>query len=131
MLLDDETVFRRLAGAFYDAFNQQGDHARLAILLLYTHPDVARMLTEKIVTGRRSIMDYVCKRQVEGSFRQEIDPAFLVQVMATTFAMRAVARGLYGQTLASDLSREAAVEQLVSLLLYGVVCRQAPAEKHE
>lgn len=127
--LDDETIFRRLAGAFYDAFNQQGDHMRLAILLLYTHPEIAQMLTEKIVTGRKSIIEYVSKRQDEGLFRQEINPAFLVQMMATTFAMRAVARELYGQALAGDPPREVLVEQVVSVLLYGIVRRELPLEK--
>lgn len=127
--LDDETIFRRLAGAFYDAFNQQGDHMRLAILLLYTHPEIAQMLTEKIVTGRKNIIEYVSRRQDEGQFRQEINPAFLVQMMATAFAMRAVARELYGQALSGDLSREVLVEQVVSILLYGIVRREPPLEK--
>ncbi len=134
--LDDEAIFRRLAGAFYDAFDRQEDHTRLAILLLYTHPEVAQMLTEKIITGRRSIIDYIRKRQEDGHFCQQIDPGFLVQVMATTFAMRAVARGLYRKALASEgdpgeLPREAMIEQLVSLLLYGVVRRDSSREKQE
>src|SRR5437763_10900565 len=45
--LDDETILRRLAGAFYDGFMIQGDHARLAILLIYTHPEVEHMLAER------------------------------------------------------------------------------------
>lgn len=129
--LDEETIFSQLAEAFYDAFNQQGDHARLAILLLYTHPDIAKMLTEKIITGRKSIIDYVRKQQEEGYFRPEIDPNFFVHIMATTFAMRAVARGLYKQSPADELPRETMVEQLVSLLLYGIVRRETPSEKHE
>lgn len=129
--LDDETLFYQLGEAFYDAFNQQGDHTRLAILLLYTHPEVAQMLTEKIISGRRSISEYVSKRQKEGYFRPEINPEFLIQMMATTFAMRAVARGLYRQTWANDLPREVMVEQVVSLLLYGVVCREASVSKDE
>lgn len=127
--LDDETIFRRLAGAFYDAFNQQGDYARLAILLLYTHPDIARMVTEKIVTGRKSITEYVHRRQEEGYFRQEIDPGFCVQLMAATFAMRAVARELYGQVLSGNLSRQELIDQLVSLLLYGIVRKEPPVER--
>lgn len=133
--LDDETIFRRLAGAFYDAFNQQGDHTRLAILLLYTHPDIAQTLTERTIIGRKNILDYVHRRQEEGYFRREIDPSFLVQVMATTFAMRVVARGLYRQALPGEawpdeLPREAMIEQLVSLLLYGAVRREPPIETH-
>jgi TetR/AcrR family acrAB operon transcriptional repressor len=132
--LDDEAVFRRLAEAFYDAFNQQGDYTRLAILLLYTHPEIAQTLTDKIIIGRKGITDYIQKRQAEGYFRREIDPAFLVQVMATTFAMRAVARGLYRQALSNEsmpgeLPREAQVEQLVSLLLYGAVRRDASPDR--
>lgn len=126
--LDDETIFRRLAGAFYDAFNQQGDYTRLSILLLYTHPEIARVVTEKIVTGRKSLTDYLHRRQEEGYFRPEIDPSFCVQLMAATFAMRAVARGLYGQVLASNFSREEVIDQLVSLLLYGIVRREPPGE---
>jgi TetR/AcrR family transcriptional regulator len=134
--LDDEAIFRRLAGAFYDAFGQQEDHMRLAILLLYTHPEIAQMLTEKIITGRRSIIDYIRKRQEEGRFCRQIEPGFLVQVMATTFAMRAVARGLYRKALASEevpdeLPREAMIEQLVSLLLYGIVRRDSSGGTQE
>lgn len=130
-LLDDETILRRLASAFYDAFNRQGDHTRLAILLLYTHPEIAELLTEKIVTGRKSITDYVRKRQEDGYFREEINPAFLVQAMATIFAMRAVGRGLYARGMAGDLPRDVLIEQVVSLLLYGIVRREAPVDNRE
>jgi len=129
--IDDDAIFHQLGEAFYDAFNQQGDHARLAILLLYTHPEVAQMLTEKIVSGRKTISEYIRKRQAEGYFRAEIDPSFLIQMMATTFAMRAVARDLYRQTWSSDLSREEMVEQVASLLLYGVVREQSPGNNDE
>ena len=131
VLLDDEMILRRLAEAFYDAFNHQGDHTRLAILLLYTHPEVAELLTEKMVTGRKSIIDYVSKRQADGYFRPEINPSFLVQAMATIFAMRAVARGLYARGLAGDLPREVLIEQVVSLLLYGIVRRDALPDSQE
>src|SRR6266849_5490114 len=53
--LDDETILRRLAGGFYDGFTSQGDFARLAILLIYTHPQAARILADKIVKGRKRI----------------------------------------------------------------------------
>src|SRR5437762_11235247 len=43
-LLDDETIFRRFAGAFYDAFTAHGNITRLAILLIYTHPEAAHIL---------------------------------------------------------------------------------------
>lgn len=128
--LDDEAILRRLAGAFYDAFDLQEDHTRLAILLLYTHPEIAELLSEKIVTGRRRITDYVSKRQEDGYFRSEINPAFLVQAMATIFAMRAVGRGLYARGLAGDLPRDVLIEQIVSLLLYGIVRRDMPGDSH-
>ncbi|HEY0754885.1 MAG TPA: TetR family transcriptional regulator [Ktedonobacteraceae bacterium] len=131
MALNDEMILRRLAGAFYDAFNHQGDHARLAFLLIYTHPEVAELLTERIITGRKSINDYVSKRQEDGYFRSEIDPAFFVQFMAVTFAMRAVARGLYVRGLSGELPRDALIEQVVSLLLYGIVRRDMPEKGQE
>jgi AcrR family transcriptional regulator len=125
--LNDETILRRLAGAFYDAFDRQEDHTRLAILLLYTHPEFAQLLTEKIVNGRKSFIDYVRKRQEDGYFCPGINPALFVQVMATTFAMRAIGRGL-GRDLTVDLPREALIDQVVSLLLYGIVRRAAPGD---
>jgi AcrR family transcriptional regulator len=128
--LDDCAILRRLAGAFYDAFDRQEDHTRLAILLMYTHPEIAELLTEKIVTGRKRITDYVRKRQEDGYFRTEINPAFFVQAMATIFAMRAVGRGLYSRGLAGDLPRDVLIEQVVSLLLYGIVRRDAPGESY-
>src|SRR6266487_6436984 len=42
--LDDEAIFRRLAAGFYDGFAVQSDLTRLAILVIYTHPQAARML---------------------------------------------------------------------------------------
>lgn len=128
--LDDEAILRRMAGAFYDAFDLQGDHTRLAILLLYTHPEIAEKIAEKIVTGRNRIADYIRKRQEDGHFRAEIHPAFFVQAMATVFAMRSVGRGLYARGLAGDLPREVLIDQVVSLLLYGIVRRDIPEEKH-
>src|SRR5207249_626996 len=81
ILLDDETIFRRLAAAFYDAFVTQGNFARLAILLIYTHPQAAHILADMIVKGRKRITEYVRKRQEEGYFRKQIDPGLLVQVI--------------------------------------------------
>lgn len=130
-IVDDEVILRRLAEAFYDAFNRQGDHTRLAILLLYTHPEIAELITEKIVTGRKYINEYVRKRQEDGYFRPEANPAFFVQAMATIFAMRAVGRGLYARGLAGDLPRDVLIEQVVSLLLYGIVRRDAPGAHQE
>lgn len=124
--LDDEMIFRRLAGAFYDGFTAQGDYARLAILLVNTHPDAARILVEKIVKGRKTIVEYIHKRQEEGYFCKRIDPDLCVQVMSTFFAMRAVGCGLQELLPFGHLSREETIDQLVSLLLYGIVKREQP-----
>lgn len=124
--LDDETIFRRLAGAFYDGFTARGDYTRLAILLVYTHPEAARILANKIITGRKSITDYIQKRQEEGHFCKHIDPGLCVQVMAATFAMRVVCQGLNDLLPLRHLSRDEVVDQLVSLLLYGMVERDQP-----
>src|SRR5207249_5336065 len=61
--LDDETIFRRIAGAFYDSFTAHSDYTRLAILLVYTHPEVSHILVNKIATGRKSVTRYIQKRQ--------------------------------------------------------------------
>jgi TetR/AcrR family transcriptional regulator len=121
--LDDETIFRRLAGAFYDSFTAQGEYTRLAILLVYTHPEAAHILANKIVTGRKSIIEYIQKRQADGHFYEHIDPGLFVQVMAMTFAMRVICQGLNGLLAFDPLSREEIIDQLVSLLLYGIVLR--------
>ncbi len=121
--LDDETIFRRLAGAFYDSFTAHGDYTRLAILLVYTHPEVAHLLVNKIVTGRKSITEYIQKRQAEGHFCKKIDPGLFVQVMAMTFAMRVICQGFNELSTFEQLSRDEIVDQLVTLLLYGIVQR--------
>ena len=118
------TIFRRLAGAFYDSFTAHGDYTRLAILLVYTHPEVAHLLVNKIVTGRKSITEYIQKRQAEGHFCKKIDAGLFVQVMAMTFAMRVICQGLSELLTFEQLSRDEVVEQLVSLLLYGIVQRE-------
>jgi TetR/AcrR family transcriptional regulator len=124
--LNDEMIFRRLAGAFYDGFTTQGDHTRLAILLIHTHPAAAKILVDKIVKGRKTITEYIQKRQEEGYFCKHIDPGFFVQVMAMTFAMCAVGQGLNDLLPYGQLSRDEVVDQLVSLLLYGMVQREQP-----
>jgi AcrR family transcriptional regulator len=124
--LDDETVVRRLVAAFYDGFTAMGDYTRLAILLVHTHPEAARFLAEKIVKGRKTIIEYVQKRQHEGSFCQDIDPAFFVQVISLTCAMRAVGQGLSDLLPLAHLSREEIIDQFVTLLLYGIVRRDQP-----
>ncbi len=125
--LDDETIVRRLAEGFYDAFQVQGDFARLAILLIYTHPEAAHILADKIVKGRKRIAEYVQRRQEEGYFRKDIEAGLFLQVMAVTFAMRSIGRGLENLLPYAHLSREETIDQLVSLLLYGMVQHeQAP-----
>ncbi|HZU68612.1 MAG TPA: TetR/AcrR family transcriptional regulator [Ktedonobacteraceae bacterium] len=124
--LDDEAIVRKLVAAFYDGFTEMGDYARLAILLVHTHPEAARLLAEKIVKGRKSIIEYVKKRQEDGSFCQDIDPAFFVQVISLTCAMRVVGQGLSDLLPLAHLSREEIIDQFVSLLLYGIVRRDQP-----
>lgn len=123
VLLDDETFLRRIAGGFYDSLTVQSDLARLPILLLYTHPEAAHILADKIVRGRKHITEFVQRRQAEGAFSKSIDAAFFVQVMAVAFFMRAAGRGLNDLLPFAHLSREQAIDQLVSLLLYGIVQR--------
>ncbi len=124
--LDDEAVVRKLVAAFYDGFTEMGDYARLAILLVHTHPEAACILAEKIVKGRKSIIEYVKTRQEEGSFSQDIDPAFFVQVISLTCAMRVVGQGLSDLLPLAHLSREEIIDQFVALLLYGIVRRDQP-----
>ncbi len=121
---DDETFFRRIAGGFYDSLTAQSDLARLPVLLLHTHPEAAHLLADKIVKGRKSITEYVKRRQEEGAFSKHIDAAFFVQTIAMSFMMRAIGRGLNDLLPFAHLSREEAIDQLVSLLLYGMVVRQ-------
>jgi len=129
--LDDETILRRLAGAFYDSFTAQENYTRLAILVVYTHPKAAQILADKIVTGRKSIIEYIQKRQAEGHFCKKIDPGLFVQVMAMTFAMRAICQGFNEFLPLRHLSRDEVVDQLVSLLLYGIVQRDQPLKDTE
>lgn len=122
--LDDETFLRRIVGGFYDSLTAQSDLARLPILLLHTHPEAAHILADKIVRGRKYITDYVRKRQEAGAFNKGIDAAFFVQIIAMSFYMRAAGRGLNDLLPFAHLSREEAISQLVSLLLYGIVQRE-------
>ncbi|MEO8973311.1 MAG: TetR family transcriptional regulator [Ktedonobacteraceae bacterium] len=126
--IDDEELFRRFAGCFYDAFSLQGDFVRLAILLIYTHPDAAYILADMIVKGRKRITEYVKTRQEKGYFRKDIDPSLFIHVMAMTFMMRAIGRGLNDLLPFSQYSREEYIEQLVSLLMYGMVRREQLTE---
>jgi TetR/AcrR family transcriptional regulator len=126
--IDDETLFRRLAAGFYEAFVTQGDLTRLCILLVHTHPEVAHILANRIVKGRKRITEYVKKRQEEGYFRKDIDASFFVHILATSFVMRAIGRGLNDFLPFAHLSGEEVIEHLVSLLLYGMVRRDVPAQ---
>lgn len=121
--LTDEIILRRLAGGFYDSFTTQSDMIRLPILLLHSHPDVAHLLANRIVRSRRGIIEYVKKRQEEGVFCNNIDPAFFVQTFAVSFIMRALGEGLTDLLPYGHSSREEIIDQLVSLLLYGMVKR--------
>ncbi len=128
--LDDESIIRRLAEGFYDAFAAQGDFARLAILLIYTHPQAAHVLADMVAKGRKRLTEYVGQRQEAGYFCKHIDPGLFVQVIAMIFAMRAIGRGLNNLLPFSHLSREEIIDQLVSLLLYGMVQRdQFPTDE--
>ncbi|MBV8695802.1 MAG: TetR family transcriptional regulator [Chloroflexi bacterium] len=122
--LDDKTILLRLVGAFYDAFTSDSDLARLPVLLLHTHPEVAHLLANRIVKGRKKITEYVRKRQEEGSFRADIDASFFIQTIVTPFAMRALCHELYNFLPFAQFSREQAIEQLVELLLYGMMPRE-------
>ena len=128
--LDDEELFRRFAGGFFDFFSTQGDFARLAILLIYTHPEAAHDFAEMIVKGRQRITEYVKTRQEKGCFRKDIDPSLFIHVMAMTFLMRAIGRGLNDLLPFSHISREEFIDQLTSLLMYGMLCR-APYPENE
>jgi hypothetical protein len=81
-----------------------------------------------MVKGRKYIVEYVHRRQEEGHFRQDISPAFFVQVMGMTFAMRAMAGDLNELLPFGKLSKEEVINQLVSLLLYGMVQRDPASE---
>ena len=121
--IDDEAIIRRLAEAFYDAFMVEGDFARLAILLIYTHPEAAHILADKVVKGRKRMTEYVQRRQEAGYFRKDIQAGLFVQVIAITFAMRSIGRGLDSLLPLAQLSRDETIEQLVSLLLHGMMQR--------
>ena len=127
--LDDEAIFRSIVGAFYDSFTVHSDYTRLAILLVYTHPEAADILVNKIAKGRKSVTRYIQKRQADGVFSKKFDPTLFLQVIAMTFAMRVISHGLNELLSFNQLSRDEVVDQLVSLLLYGIVERkQLPEE---
>ena len=121
VVLDDEAVLRRIVGGFYDSLTTEGDLTRLPILVLYTHPEGARLLAEKITRGRKPIVEYVKKRQREGAFVQSIDADFFVQVMGVAYIVYALGRGLNSLLPFAHFSREEMIDQLVSLLLHGII----------
>jgi len=122
--IDDEALFRRLAGAFYDGYAEQGDQARLAILLVHTHPEAAHLLVNKITRGKKIIIDYIRKRQAEGCMNSQIDAGLFINMLATTFAMRAIGQGLNDLNACGQLSREEMIDQVVSLLMFGIARRE-------
>lgn len=123
LALDDESIIRRLAAGFYDGFATQSDITRLAFLVIYTHPQAARMLVDTIGKGRKRFAEYIKRRQDEGYFRNDIDPGLFAQSVTMIFAMRAISRGLDDLLPFAHLSREEIIDQIVSLLLYGIVRR--------
>jgi TetR/AcrR family acrAB operon transcriptional repressor len=123
LALNDESIIRRLAAGFYDGFATQSDITRLAFLVIYTHPQAARMLADTIGKGRKRFAEYIKRRQDEGYFRNDIDPGLFAQSVTMIFAMRAISRGLDDLLPFAHLSREEIIDQLVSLLLYGIVRR--------
>jgi len=125
LALDDESIIRRLAAGFYDGFATQSDITRLAFLVIYTHPQAARMLADTIGKGRKRFAEYIKRRQDEGYFRNDIDPGLFAQSVTMIFAMRAISRGLDDLLPFAHLSREEIIDQIVSLLLYGMVRRDA------
>src|ERR1700694_4237614 len=128
---DDETLFRRLAGAFYDGYTEQGDQARLAFLLVHTHPELAHLLVNKITAGRKTIIEYIRKRQQEGCLNGQIDAGLFMHMLAMTFAMRAIGQGLNELMSYGQLSREEMIDQVVSLLLFGIAPRAQPCVGEE
>ena len=126
--IDDEAIIRRIAEAFYDAFMIEGDFARLAVLLIYTHPEAAHVLADKVVKGRKRMTEYIQRRQEAGYFRKDIQAGLFVQVIAVTFAMRSIGRGLDNLLPYAHLTREETIDQLVSLLLHGMMLRDESAK---
>lgn len=129
--IDDEAFLRRIVGAFYDGYTEQGDQTRLAILLLYTHPEAAQLLVQKITRGRKTIIEYIRKRQEEGYMREQIDAGLFVHMLATIFALRAIGLGLNELLPYGPLSREEMIDQIVSLMLYGMTPRERPSTPHD
>lgn len=121
MVLTDELILKRIAGGFYDAFVAKGDMARLPIMLLYSHPDAAHILASKVARGRKGIVEYVKRRQEDGIFCPNIDAAFFVHIMAISFVMKAVCQNLTDLLPFSHLTREEYIDQLVTLLLHGML----------
>src|SRR5258708_5940113 len=87
LVLDDETIIRRLAAGFYDGFATQSDITRLAFLVIYTHPQAARMLADTIGKGRKRFAEYIKRRQDEGYFRNDIDPGLFAQSVTMLFSI--------------------------------------------
>ncbi len=126
VLIDPEIYFHRIAEAAYDWFTSQSDLTRLAVLIVYTHPEAARFIAHMIAEGRQQMSEYMQAWQEQGYFRKDIDPSICVKVMVITFAMRAIGRELMFPL--GQMPREEFIDQLVSLLLYGIVVRERTPE---
>ncbi|HET8913039.1 MAG TPA: TetR/AcrR family transcriptional regulator [Ktedonobacteraceae bacterium] len=125
-LVEDEGIIRRIVSAFYDAFvdNKESDLARLTIFLIHTHPNDANILSEMIVKGRKSANAYITRRQDEGYFCKNISPHLFMQTIVSFFALRAISRGLSDQIMQVSYTKEELIDQLVHLLMYGIVCHE-------
>lgn len=128
---DDETLIRRLAAAFYDGYTEQGDQTRLAILLVHTHPEAAHLIVNKITAGRKTLIEYIRKRQQEGCLNGQIDAGLFMYMLAMTFAMRAIGQGLHELMSYGQLSREEMIDQVASLLMFGIAPRLQPCVQEE
>lgn len=124
--IDDEAILRYIVGSFYDRFVTHSDLLRLIVLITHTHPEFTQALAQKIATGRRRISEYIRRRQEEGAFRREINPNLFIQTMAMTFFVHAIGTGFNDLFPLAPLSREQAINQLVTTLLYGIVNRDQP-----
>ncbi|MBX5451087.1 TetR/AcrR family transcriptional regulator [Thermogemmatispora sp.] len=126
--IDDRTAVYRIVAAFHDALmaTPQGDLLRLAMLLIHSHPDAAQILASVLTENRKILINYVRTRQEQGRFRRTFAPELIVQILASIFVMRAVARGLLSLLSVTQFSREELIEQVVDLLFYGMLpCDQS------
>ncbi|WP_069805586.1 TetR/AcrR family transcriptional regulator [Thermogemmatispora onikobensis] len=121
--IDDRTALYRIVAAFHDTLmaTPQGDLLRLAMLLIHSHPDAAQILARVLTENRKVLINFVRTRQEQGRFRRTFAPELIVQILASIFVTRVVARGLLSQLSVRQFSREELIEQVVDLLFYGMV----------